>query len=82
MLAGVGLWSKMTVRTMWDCSGGPAVKNLPCKAGDMGSVSGWGTKIPQLASIRQMSRQVSRGSAGDYEADEQAGVAKIGRAHV
>ena len=29
----------------------------------------------QLASIRQMSRQVSRGSAGEYQADEQAGVA-------
>ena len=28
-----------------------------------------------LASIRQMSRQVSRGSAGEYQADEQAGVA-------
>ena len=49
MLAGVGLWRKMTVRTMRDCSGGPAVKNLPCKAGDMGSVSGWGTKIPHAA---------------------------------
>ena len=30
-----------------------------------------------LASIRQMSRQVSRGSAGDYQADEQAGVAGL-----
>ena len=27
-----------------------------------------------LASIRQMSRQVSRGSAGEYQEDEQAGV--------
>ena len=32
-------------------------------------------RAAQLASIRQMSRRVSRGSAGDYEADEQAGVA-------
>ena len=31
----------------------------------------------QLASIRQMTRQVSRGSAGDYQADEQAGVAGL-----
>ena len=31
----------------------------------------------QLASIRQMSRQVSRGSAGEYQADEQAGVARL-----
>ena len=29
----------------------------------------------QLASIRQMSRQVSRGSAGEYQADEQESVA-------
>ena len=28
----------------------------------------------QLAIIKQMSRQVSRGSAVDYQADEQAGV--------
>ena len=31
----------------------------------------------QLASIRQMSRQVSRGSAGEYQADDQAGVAGL-----
>ena len=31
----------------------------------------------ELASIRQMSRQVSRGSAGEYQADEQAGVAGV-----
>ena len=31
--------------------------------------------MAQLASIRQMSRQVSHGSAGEYDADEQAGVA-------
>ena len=30
-----------------------------------------------LASIRQMSRQVSRGSAGEYQSDEQAGVALL-----
>ena len=30
-----------------------------------------------LASIRQMSRQVSRGSAGECQADEQAGVAGL-----
>ena len=30
-----------------------------------------------LASIRQMSRQVSRGSAGEDQADEQAGVARL-----
>ena len=31
----------------------------------------------QLASIRQMSRQVSFGSAGEYQADEQAGVTRL-----
>ena len=31
----------------------------------------------QLSIIKQMSRQVSRGSAGDYQADEQAGVARL-----
>ena len=31
----------------------------------------------QLARIRQMSGQVSRGSAGEYQADEQAGVARL-----
>ena len=25
---------------------GPVVKNLPCNAGDTGSICGWGTKIP------------------------------------
>ena len=31
----------------------------------------------QLAIIRQMSRQVSLGSVGEYQADEQAGVARL-----
>jgi len=29
-----------------DFPGGPVVKNLPCNAGDMGSILGQGTKIP------------------------------------
>ena len=33
--------------------------------------------MAQLASIRQMSRQVSRGSAGEYQADERAQLASI-----
>ena len=28
--------------------GGPVVKNLPCNAGDAGSILGWGTEIPTL----------------------------------
>ena len=31
----------------------------------------------QLTIIKKMSRQVSRGSAGDYQADEQAGVMRL-----
>ena len=30
----------------WDFPGGPAVKNPPWNARDMGSVPGWGSKIP------------------------------------
>ena len=30
-----------------DFPGGPVVKNLPCNAGDAGSIPGRGTKIPQ-----------------------------------
>ena len=26
--------------------GGPVVKNLPCNAGDLGLIPGWGTKTP------------------------------------
>ena len=33
----------------WDLPGGPVVKNLPCNAGDVGSIPGWGTKIPPAA---------------------------------
>ena len=34
-------------------------------------------RAAQLSLIKQMSRQVSRGSAADYQADEQAGVARL-----
>ena len=33
--------------------------------------------MAQLVCIRHMSRQVSRGSAGEYQADEQACVARL-----
>ena len=33
--------------------------------------------MAQLAIFRQMSRQVSRGSSGEYQADEQAGVVRL-----
>ena len=32
-----------------DFPGGPAVKNLPYNAGDVGSIPGQGTKIPHAA---------------------------------
>ena len=32
-----------------DFPGGPVVKNLPCNAGDMGLILGWGTKSPHAA---------------------------------
>ena len=31
---------------IWDFPGAPVVKNLPCNAGDGGSIPGEGTKIP------------------------------------
>ena len=34
---------------MRDFSGSPVVKNLSHNAGDAGSISGWGTKIPRAA---------------------------------
>ena len=30
----------------WDFPGGSVVGDLPSKAGDAGSILGWGTKIP------------------------------------
>ena len=36
-----------------------------------------GVLLPGVASIRQMSRQGSRSSAGEYQADERAGVARL-----
>ena len=38
-----------------DFPGGPVVKNLPCNAGDMGLISGRGTKIPSAGSPQLLS---------------------------
>ena len=46
------------------------------KVNKEGRLGGERCRTAPLASIRQMSRQVSRGSAGEYQADEQAGVAR------
>ena len=35
------------------------------------------SRAAQLETIKQMSRKVSRGSGGDYQADEQAGVSQL-----
>ena len=32
-----------------DFPGGPVVENQPSSAGDIGSIPGWGTKIPHAA---------------------------------
>jgi len=36
----------MYLNTTQDFPGGPVVKNLPCNAGDLGSIPGGGIKIP------------------------------------
>ena len=36
-------------KKMMGTSGGPVVKSLPWKGGDLGSIPGWGTKIPHAA---------------------------------
>ena len=40
-----------------DFPGGPVIKNLPSKAGDAGSIPGWGTLIPHA--MGQLSRSAS-----------------------
>ena len=34
---------------MWDFPGGPVVKTSPSNAGDVGSIPGWGPKIPHAS---------------------------------
>ena len=34
-------------RSIGDLPRGGVVKTLPCKAGDVGSIPGWGTQIPR-----------------------------------
>ena len=43
-----------------DFPGGPMIKNPPCNAGDVGSIPGWGTKMPHAAeklSLRATTRE-------------------------
>ena len=54
-----GLWANKTLllenktkKNEWkdrDYPGGPLAKNLPWNAGRMGSIAGWGTKIPRAS---------------------------------
>ena len=53
----------------WDFPGGPVVKNLPCNAEDVGSVSGWRTKIPH-ASEELSPHTATRESVGQNEDPE------------
>ena len=39
-------WQHLLKTSLSDFPGGPVVKNLPCNAGDAGSIPGQGTKIP------------------------------------
>ena len=38
-----------SISLLWDLPGGPVAKNLPCSAGDTGSTTDQGTKIPHTA---------------------------------
>ena len=38
--------SVLKIASVGDFPGGPVVQNLPSNAGDTGSISGWGAKIP------------------------------------
>ena len=46
----------------WDFPGGPVVKNLPCNVGDVGSIPGWGTKVPYA--LGQLSLHATTTKAG------------------
>ena len=46
--------SSHTHKKTWkDFPGGPVVKTLPSNTGDMGSIPGWGTKIPHAVGCGQ-----------------------------
>ena len=50
-----------------------------CRAAQLAIIKQMSKQVfaAQLAILKQMSKQVSRSSAGDYQADEQAGVARL-----
>ena len=44
-----------------DFPSGPVIKNLPCNAGDVGLIPGWGTRIPRA--MEQLSPRASTAEA-------------------
>ena len=54
---------------MKDFPGGTVVKNPPSNAGDVGSIPGWGTKLP-LATVRETHVPQQRPSAAREEKNE------------
>ena len=50
------------MHTVQDFLGSPVVKNLPCNAGNTGSISGLGTKIPHTEAPQLLTRASIRGS--------------------
>ena len=46
-----------------DFPGGTVVKNLPCNAGDMGSIPGWGAKVPHAEGKQSLSTTKSPNTA-------------------
>ena len=70
-------FTRLIIRSSLNKTGFPGSSNgkeSACSVRDLGLIPGL---EGLLAIIKQMSRQVSRGSAGDYQADEQAGVARL-----
>ena len=50
-------FSYIKIKCLWDFPGAPVVKTPPSSAGDVGSIPGWGTKIPHAA--QQLSPRAS-----------------------
>ena len=49
LITNVGGRFRIRIKVSGDFPGGPVVKNPPSNAGDVGSIPGWGTKIPHDA---------------------------------
>ena len=58
--SGAGLEKNYKFR---DFPGGTVVKNLPCNARDMGSIPGWGAKVPHAGGKQSLSTTKSPNTA-------------------